>query len=113
MLIDIGEKVHVIERRLFENDVRRHFVGVVDRVEAAAVRITGYVFIYDSFSTYVRSDTVRTRIIPLAVSGFVVNILPPDTRIDAVRYVYGDNGRLSVTDHGVCTLDVHEFGGSR
>lgn len=27
MLLDVGDKVHVIERRLFESDVRRHIFG--------------------------------------------------------------------------------------
>jgi hypothetical protein len=32
MLLDIGERVHVIERRLFDTDVRRQFFGVIERV---------------------------------------------------------------------------------
>ena len=110
MLLDIGEKVHVIERRMFESNVRRHFFGVVDRVDATAIRVTGYVFVYDSgMSGYVRGAELRTRIIPLATTGFVVNIAPAETDVEKVRYVE-KNGRLIVTDDGPFSLDINEFG---
>lgn len=113
MLLDIGDKVHVIERRLFDSDVRRHFVGTVDRVDSAAMRVSGYVFVFDSGpSAYVRSDELRTRIIPLAAAGFVINVAPPETNIDDVRYVE-QGGRLIVTDGGVFSLDINEFGRAR
>lgn len=113
MLLDIGEKVHVIERRMFDSDVRRHFIGTVGRVDAAAMRVTGYAFVFDSgMSAYVRSQEQRTRIFPLGAPGFVINVAPAETNIEAVRYV-DHNGRLIVTDGGVFNLDINEFGRSR
>ncbi|MFZ0493766.1 MAG: hypothetical protein WAM81_11290 [Acidimicrobiia bacterium] len=113
MLLDIGEKVHVIERRLFDSDLRRHFFGVVERVDMSAIRITGYVFVYNSSSsTYARGSQPRTRVIPLAASGFVINVAPGDTNVEEVQYVER-KGRLTVTDGGSFELDVNEFGGSR
>ena len=113
MLLDIGEKVHVIERRMFDSDLRRHFFGAVERVDTSAIRITGYVFVYNSnSSTYVRGSRQRTRVIPLTASGFVINIAPGDTNIEEVRYVE-QNGQLTVTDGGSFNLDINEFGGSR
>jgi hypothetical protein len=113
MLLDIDDKVHVIERRLFDSDVRRHFFGAVERIDTSAMRITGYVFVYNSgSSTYERGTQLRTRVMPLASSGFVINIAPNDTNVEDVRYVER-NGRLTVTDGGVFELDINEFGGSR
>lgn len=113
MLLDIGEKIHVIERRMFDSDVRRHFIGTVERVDDAALRASGYVFVYDSGpSAYVRSRQPRTRIFPLGNVGFVINVVPPDTNVDEVRYVEQE-GRLMVTDGGAFTLDINEFGSSR
>ena len=110
MLLDIGEKVHIVERRMFESDVRRHFVGTVQRVDAAAARITGYVFVHDGgLSAYVRTGEVRTRIFPLATAGFVINVVSPETDIEEVRYVE-EAGRLIATDGGVFSLDINEFG---
>lgn len=113
MVLDIGEKVHVIERRMFDSDVRRHFIGVVERVDASVVRATGYVFVHDAMaSTYVRGSQQRSRIIPLTATGFVINVIPSDASIEDVRY-REENGRLIVTDGGVFSLDINEFGGSR
>ena len=113
MLLDIGDKVPVIERRQFDSDVRRHFFGVVDRVDVSAMRVTGYVFVYDAgSSSYVRGSTLRTRIIPIGSVGFVINVAPPETVVDDVRYVEL-NGRLTVTDGGAFALDINEFGRMR
>ncbi len=78
MVIDVGEIVHVIDRRGFEADLRRHFVGVVEQVDKLALRVVGYAFIYDtSDSTFIRRDEKRTRVIPLT-SGLIINVAPPD-----------------------------------
>jgi len=114
MLIDIGEKIHIIERRLFESDVRRHFVGVVERVDAAAMRVRGYVFTHDTGSSqYLRSQDQRIRILPLISSGFIVNVIDPSTEIDDVRYLLNEMGRLVVTDGAGFSLDINEFGRMR
>lgn len=110
MFLDPGEKVHVIERRLFEGDVRRHFVGEVRGVETAAMRVRGFVFVHDTTSsTWVRGSEPRTRIIPIGASGFVINVVPRDTNIDEVRYEEIE-GRLTVTDGASFRLDINEFG---
>jgi len=110
MMMDIGEMVHVIERRQFDTDVRQHFFGVVDRVDEAAVRVTGYAFVYDpSATTFVRHDAPRTRVIPLT-SGLIINVAPVGTNVEAVKYVFDDTGKLSVTDGGAFRLDINEFG---
>jgi hypothetical protein len=110
MVVDPGEKIHVIERRRFESDPRRHFFGVVDRSDGAVVRVTGYIFVYDSgSSTYVRSDKPRTRLISLTSSGLIINVVPGDVEVDAVRYS-DDEGRLELTDGAGFSLDINEFG---
>lgn len=109
-LLDVGDKVHVIERRQFDSDVRRHFFGGVERVDSQAMRITGYVFVYDpGSSSYVRAAKPRTRVIPLGSAGFVINVAPSETDPEAVRYLE-QHGRLTVTDGGSFVLDINEFG---
>jgi hypothetical protein len=113
MTADVGEYVHVIERRRFDSDLRRHFFGRVERVEGSSMRVTGYTFVYDSGATkYVRSSEQRTRVIALSSSGLVINIAPADTVIDEVRYE-DRNGRLTATDGGSFSLDINEFGRNR
>lgn len=113
MVVEVGEYVHVVERRQFDSDLRRHFVGRVDQVEGSAMRATGYTFVYDSGVTrYVRAAKRRTRVIALNSSGLVINIAPPDTQIEDVRYE-DRNGRLVVTDGASFNLDINEFGRNR
>lgn len=113
MPLMIGEKVHVIERRRFDTDLRRHFFGVVEAASEVAFRAVGYVFVYDPGSSrYVRLDTQRTRIIPLASEGIIINVAPPETNTDTVEYD-DSTGRLVVTDGGAFRLDINEFGRNR
>ena len=104
------EVVHVIERRGFDSDLRRHFIGTVERVETGAIRAVGYTFIFDSHTdTYVRSREKRTRILPTGSSGFIINVAPLGTKVEEARYVDSD-GHLTVTDHRNFSLSVNEFG---
>lgn len=113
MVLDIGEKIHVIERRRFESDVRRHFLGVVEEVSVTTVRATGFVFVYDAVSTsYRRGAEPRTRLIPLGSGGVIINVLPPETSVEAARYEDQD-GRLVVSDGAAFRLDINEFGINR
>ena len=113
MLVDIGEKIHVIERRSFESDIRRHFFGEVDRVAEHAARVIGYAFIFDSgTNTYTRSNGPRHRIVPLAAPGYVINVVASDTAVEDVRYE-DRAGRLVVTDGKDLALDINEFGRAR
>jgi hypothetical protein len=111
MPLDIGEMVHVIERRGFDTDVRRHLFGVVDRVTQSAIRVTGYVFVYDpSATTFVRHKEPRTRVLPFT-SGLIINVAPVGTKPEDVEYVLDDqSGKLTVSDGGAFSLDINEFG---
>lgn len=110
MFLEPGDKVHVIERRLFEGDVRRHFVGEVTGADVMAMRVIGYVFVHDATSSgWIRGTELRTRIIPIGSSGYVINVLPDGTVVDDVRYEETE-GRLTVTDGGSLRLDINEFG---
>lgn len=47
MIVNRGEIVHVVTRRLFDGDLRRHFVGKVEEAEGCVARLKGYTFVYD------------------------------------------------------------------
>ena len=113
MVLDVGEKIHVMERRRFESDLRRHFLGVVEAVGALSIRATGYAFVYDpGSSTYIRMTEQRTRLIPLGAAGVIINVLPPESALEEARYEE-EHGRLVVTDGSAFKLDINEFGRHR
>lgn len=114
MVIETGEKIHVIMRRMFESQVRRHFVGKILAVDGTNVRANGYVFIYDDRSArYERKNTLRTTILDLSESGYIVNVIPPTTDLEKVRYENVDRGELYFTDGDGFRLNINEFGTRR
>lgn len=73
MLLRKGEKIHVVHRRLFEKDTRKHFVGEVEDCEHGVIRAVGNVFVIEDVKENVfrRKPERRTRIIRIDSSVFV------------------------------------------
>jgi hypothetical protein len=113
MPLQQGDKLHIITRRLFADDVRRHFACQIDAVGPTAFRATGYAFVLDSArNEYVRRPELRTRIMPLCDIGQIINLLPPQLDINALSYQTIE-GHLMVTDGQSFRLDINEFGPTR
>lgn len=105
-----GEKVHVILRRRFDKDVRRHFAGEVEAYESGLARAVGYVFVIDDLSKhlFVKRPDRRTKLFPLTDGELIVNVIPQAVDIEAIHYKLSDKS-LVVTD-GTWSMDVKEFG---
>ncbi len=107
-IVSPGEKVHLIQRRHFELEPHRHFVGTVEAYSEGLLRVVGHMFAVDSSTfEFRRRPEVRTRIVS-AVSGEVlINILPPS--VDLAKVVYRQEaGALRVTDGTDWHLDLSE-----
>lgn len=105
-----GDKLHVISRQLFAQDLRRHFVGEVVAVSGVLARLQGYVFVYEpSRRQYVRRPEPRTRILGLTDGAQIINLLPGDVAIEKLSYVLGPEGSLELTDARGFSMDIHEF----
>lgn len=111
MIIEQGNKVHVIYRALFESSTRRHFLGEVVVAEDSLCRLEGYVFVLDPESDlYKKKPEKRITIIDLAESGYIVNVIDDDVVLADVTYRYlEDIGRVATDGKGF-TLDINEFG---
>lgn len=111
MIFEQGEKIHLIIRRKFEGDLRRHFVGEIKACSESLIRVEGYVFVFDhTAGEYIRRPERRARIISLVDSGNIVNVIPEAAKLEKVVYKMGKEGRLIITDGETFTLDVNEFG---
>jgi hypothetical protein len=109
MILQKGEKIHVIHRRHFEKDPHRHFVGVVDAYENGLARVTGNIFTVDLTKfVFFRRPERRTRIISLNSGEVLVNILPPTVDLDKVVYKQ-EKKSVRVTDGGEWYMDISEF----
>ncbi len=113
-ILNIGDKVHIITRRHFPQEVRRHFIGEVQAVQDTAVRASGYTFIFDeSRNTFVRKPEQRVRVFGITDSGLIVNVISSMTDLEAVTYQANEKGNVVCTDGKYFSLDVNEFTSSR
>jgi hypothetical protein len=114
MLLKPGEKIHVITRRLFEGDPRRHFAGEVVAANESIARVKGYAFVFNPGpNNYVRRPDLRERIISLVDAGNVINVILVDVNLEDLVYRPSEGNRLVVTDNGSFRLDINEFSGIR
>ncbi len=110
MILDIAEKVVIIEKRRFAEDVRRHFIGEVTRCTDSCVRIKGYAWIFDKMqSTYTRHPEKRERIISLE-GDLIINIIPQDVILSDIRYEKVADKGLVIMDSKRHILAINEFG---
>jgi hypothetical protein len=114
MVLKAGEKIHVMFRRKFDGDLRRHFAGEVTEASEQAARVDGYIFILHVMDNrYVRIQGLRTRIISLTDAGNIINVLPRNANIEKTAYTMSKEKHLVVTDGETFVLDVNEFGAGR
>ena len=109
MILQKGEKIHVIHRRHFEKEPQRHFVGVVDHYDNGLARVTGHIFTVDSVKyVFYRRPEVRTRIVSLSSGDVLVNIIPPS--VDLAKIVYKQEKKsVRVTDGSEWHMDISDF----
>ena len=114
MLLEPGNKIHVITRRSFEADTPRHFVGEVRDVSDALVSAEGYAFVRDpNRNEFVKRPERRVRILSLVDAANVIFIIPQDVDLENVAYRQTEKQRWLVTDGKAFVLDITEFGGGR
>ena len=113
-MVQQGEKLHIITRRNFESDLRRHFAGEVIEVTDGVARLRGYTFVFDTLTNqFVKRPKPRTRLFALGDSSHIVNVLPGEVSLDALAYVTDKTRDLVVTDNKDFSLEIHEFGAHR
>ena len=114
MILNEDEIIHIITRRRYADDVRRHFVGRVIEATDVSARVEGYAFVFDSNrNEYVKREHMRMRIIALADAGNIINVLPRSVELDDLKYAMSDRGKLVVTDGRSFSLDINECGANR
>ena len=111
-ILNLGEKVHVITRRLFDDDLRRHFVGEVTATRDGRFRAEGFTFVFDTaMNQFVKRPELRTRVFSLD-SQQIVNVLPKGVAISKLIYKV-THKMLTVTDEQGFSLEINEFGLNR
>jgi hypothetical protein len=111
-VLAVGDKVHIMTRRLFADDIQPHFVGEVAAVSGSSFRARGYIFVFDSgTNSYLKHPALRTRLFSLPGAGYVINVMPQEVDLNSLKYRVV-NRRLEVTDGAGFSLEINEFGQS-
>jgi hypothetical protein len=109
MVLDIGEKVHIIERQWFHEDLRRHLAGTVVRCVGTTIRVKGYVWVFDGAKgEFTRKAGERERVVQLG-ERLTINVIPPEVNLSELKYVTIPQRGLVVTDGKKFSLDIAEF----
>ena len=111
-VLTVGEKLHIMTRRLFADDVHPHFVGEISAVAGPLFKAHGYSFVFDSgTNSYVKHPEVRTRMFSLTDAGHIITAIPHEVDLNSLEY-RTVSGRLSITDNRAFSLEINEFGQS-
>ena len=109
MLLEKGNSLLIVHRRLFEKDHSRFFVGKVDGYDSGIARVTGYAFGRDNISqNIVRKPEVRTKLFGISSGTLIVYCLPDDTSIDDVVFETSETG-LSLISPPNYSLNLTEW----
>lgn len=109
-VVTVGDKLHVITRRAFDGDVRRHFVGEVMGNSDTLCELEGYAILFDAGrNEWIRLPELRRRILSLSEAAHIVNRVPRAVVIADLDYRIID-GELVVTDGAEFELNINEFG---
>jgi hypothetical protein len=109
MILEQGEKVHIVERRYLADDIRRHVVGEVLKCTEHTIRLKGYVWVFDSANgRFVRKPEKRERIVCLG-DRLVINVLPLEADLETTQYIADPQKGLQVTDGKSFFLEINEF----
>lgn len=105
----MGEKLHVVERRKFEADLRRHFVGEVDYCSDYHLRATGNLYVFNgSTGLFERIEPVRTRLFAND-NNIVITVLPTEFDLTTALYKRVRNEMLFCDASGF-TMELGDFG---
>ncbi len=111
-VLAVGEKLHIMTRRLFEADVHPHFIGEISEVAGPLFRARGYSFVFDSgTNSYIKHPEVRIRLFSISDAGYIINVIPREVDLDSLQYRIAA-GRLAITDNCGFSLEINEFGQS-
>ncbi|HAY84137.1 MAG TPA: hypothetical protein DCY42_04195 [Chloroflexi bacterium] len=110
MILEKGEKVFIISRRLFEKDLRRHFIGEVEEATERVARVKGFAFVYDDNAVkFIKREDIRIRLFSLTDAANIINILPIETIVADISYQTNEKHQRIITDGKHFEMNVSEF----
>ncbi|MDB5107244.1 MAG: hypothetical protein JWM69_185 [Candidatus Binatus sp.] len=103
-----GDRIVLIDRRLFKDDNTRIFVGIIEETEGSLVRARGYVFHVSSYEVggQERRGEERTRVFSMG-SGDIVYLLPREH--DISKLMLKRTPKSMTLSDGNFAMDLSDF----
>ena len=109
MMLEPGEKVLIVHRRLFEEDSPRYFLGTVDAYEQGLVKVTGFSFIRNPVEAEpAKKGGQRTKICSLASGTLIVYELPGTIEFASLVFESDRDGSVFLCDGRHFRMDITE-----
>ena len=108
-MLEDGDKVLIVHRRLFQHDEPRYFVGEVVAYDAGVAKVKGFSFVRNmTDGSVVRKDEPRTKILSILSGAFLVYQLPETTDVAAATFEAHD-GELTLGDGNDLRMNMAEL----
>ena len=108
MILNDGDVVLVSNRRMYERDESRFFLGRTIASEGPLLKVEGFTFVRDmSCGLIVKKDELRTKLVSLDSPGFIVYQLPGDIDIEKAD-IRGGNGDSILFDGSREVMNLSE-----
>ena len=107
--IQEGDRVLIIDRKLYKDDNMRLFVGMVEAHDDMVMRVIGYPFHLNPYeiSGSERHGELRTRLVSL-IAGDLIYLLPRDLDVSKLQLRRSPKS-LMLTDGEALSLDLSEW----
>lgn len=101
-MLETGDNLLIVHRRLFERDQSRFFVGSVEDYQDGIVRIRGYTFARDSLDkNFCRKRECQTKLCAIGSGTLITYVVPRDADLEQIR--------METLDEGLCITDGRKF----
>ncbi len=108
-MLESGDKVLVVHRRLYESDPVRFFCGKVLAYDNGIAKITGYSFGKDMFTGDLKKKSdLRTKLLALSSGTLIVYQIPTTVILDSLSFQFDQDGGLILTDEQDFVMDMSE-----
>jgi hypothetical protein len=109
-VFSVNDQVLVITRRLYNEDLRRHFIGRVIAASEGLIRVEGNAWVAGTVGTFERRPEKRVRVFSIVSGTEILFVIPNEIDMDNLEYRTTAIGRLVLTDQIQFSLDLSEFG---
>ena len=109
MILEKGDKILSVHRRLFAEDQPRYFTGVVERCEVGIAVVTGHSWVREPVQgEIIRKSDRRTKLISLNAGSLFVYLLDPKVRMENLEMRHGPTNEVVLSDGAELAIDLTE-----